>query len=142
MAVTRTNDKRPQFKKLIADAQDDPFEAVIVHKFDRFARDRAHSVIHQALLRDTGIPVLSVMEPTDPDNPSSIITEGMLEVLAEWYSANLGQEVRKGRTKGAKLGRWMGGFIKFGYNVKDKGKYKGYYSIDETEAKIVLVIFT
>ena len=135
---TGRNDKRPQFKKLIADAQEGGrFEAVIVHKFDRFARNRAQSVIHKALLRDLGIPVLSVMEPTDPDNPSSIITEGMLEVLAEWYSANLGQEVRKGKTKGAKLGRWMGGFIKYGYKVNDDG----YHVINETEAKHVLNIF-
>lgn len=133
---TGRNDKRPQFKKLIADAQDGQFEAVIIHKFDRFARNRAQSVIHKALLRDIGIPVLSVMEPTDPDSPTSIITEGMLEVLAEWYSANLGQEVRKGKTKAAKLGKWQGGFIKYGYKVED-----GYHAIDEAEAKHVLTIF-
>jgi site-specific DNA recombinase len=134
---TGTNDQRPQLRRLIADAQDGIFEAVIVHKFDRFARNRAQSVIHKALLRDLGISVLSVMEPTDPDNPSSIITEGVLEVLGEWFSANLGSEVRKGRTKGAKLGKWMGGFIKFGYKVNDEG----YNAIDETEAKHVLSIF-
>lgn len=131
------NDKRQQFKKLIADAQDGLFEAVIVHKLDRFARNRAQSVIHKELLRDIGISVLSVSEPLDPDNPASIITEGMLEVLGEWYSVNLGQEVRKGRTKGAKLGKWMGGFIKYGYEVDDKG----YHAIDDTEAKHVLSIF-
>ena len=134
---TGRNDKRPQFKRLIADAQDGLFEAVIVHKFDRFARNRAHSVIHKALLRDLGISVLSVAEPTDPDNPSSIITEGILEVVAEWYSANLGQEVRKGRTKGAKLGKYMGGFIRYGYKVD----CESHTVIDETEAKNVLSIF-
>lgn len=79
-----TNDKRPQFKKLIADAQDDLFETVIVHKFNRFARNRVESVTYKALLRDINIPLLSVTEPIDPENPASIITEGMLEVLTEW----------------------------------------------------------
>jgi len=131
------NDKRQQFKKLIADAQDSLFEVVVVDKLDRFARNRAQSVIHKELLKNIGISVLSVKEPLDPDNPASIITEGMLEVLAEWYSVNLGQEVRKGRTKGAKLGKWMGGFVKFGYTVNEDG----YYAINEDEAKHVITIF-
>ena len=134
---TGRNDKRPQFRKLLVDAQDGLFEAVIVHKFDRFARNRAQSVIHKALLRDIGIPVLSVSEPTDPDNPSSIITEGILEVVAEWYSANLGQEVRKGRTKGAKLGKYMGGFVRYGYKIDGES----HTMIDEDEANHVLSIF-
>lgn len=134
---TGRSDNRPQFKSMIADAQAGLFDVVIVHKLDRFARSREHSIIYKALLRKIGIPVLSVTEPMDPNSPASIITEGMLEVLGEWYSANLGQEVRKGRTKGAKLGKWMGGFVKFGYKVDEKG----YYAVDESEAKHVLSMF-
>jgi len=131
------SDNRPQFKRLIADAQDGLFNMVIVHKFDRFARSRDHSVTYKALLRKIGIPVISVMEPTDPDSPASIITEGMFEVLGEWYSANLAQEVRKGKVKSAQLGRWQGGWIKYGYRVNEAG----FYEVDDTEAQHLLTMF-
>ena len=131
------SDNRPQFKKLIADAQAGLFDMVMVHKFDRFARSREYSVIYKALLRKIGIPVLSVMEPTDPDSPTAIITEGMLEVLGEWYSANLAQEVRKGKMKAAKMGRWQGGWIKYGYKVNNEG----FFDIEENEAKNLLTMF-
>lgn len=136
--VSAKTDKRPEFKKLIGDAQAGLFELVVIHKFDRFARNRADSVAYKALLRKKlGVSVFSVMEPTDPDSPTSIIMEGMLEVMAEWYSANLGQEVREKKKQAAKSGKYMGGFVKYGYKVDDHG----YIVLDETEAHHVRTIF-
>ena len=39
---TGRSDNRPQFKRMIADAQAGLFDVVIVHKLDRFARSREH----------------------------------------------------------------------------------------------------
>jgi site-specific DNA recombinase len=114
------SDKRPDFKKMIADAQDHKFEVIIVHKFDRFSRNRADAVNYKKLLRALDVKVFSVSEPLDPEDPSGVITEGMLEVMAEWYSINLSRETQKGKRARAEAG-YQNNAIPFGY-VKDKGK--------------------
>jgi site-specific DNA recombinase len=82
------------------------------------------------------------MEPTDPESPSSIITEGMLEVIAEWYSANLAQEVRKGNNKSAQTGRWQGGWLKYGYTVnRDLPEGDKFHEVEEKEAAALLTMF-
>ncbi len=113
-------DNRPQFKAMIAEAKARRFDIILVHKFDRFARSREHSVTYKALLRKLHISVQSVLEPTDPDSPSSIIFEGMLEVMAEWYSANLSQETQKGKRQRAHSGLYNGTLC-YGYQKGQEG---------------------
>ena len=112
----RRADLRTAFGRLIADAAADAFDAVVVHKHDRFARDRRDALVYKALLKQRGIPVLSVLEPTDPDSPGGMLVEGMLEVVAEFYSLNLAQEVRKGLSRRAALGFHVGA-APFGYRL-------------------------
>jgi len=138
------SDDRPEFKRMIADAQAGLFDVVIVHKFDRFARNRAQAVHYKALLKDIGINVVSVSEPIDPDSPSSILLEGVLETVAEWYSANLSEEVRKGKLKGFASGYYQGGYLKYGYKLKTVAvgnEDKHVLDIDEVEAAVLITIF-
>ncbi|WP_254848868.1 recombinase family protein, partial [Paenibacillus odorifer] len=53
-------DDRPEFQKMIALAKrsNRPFDAVIVHKFDRFSRKRDDHVIYKALLNQCGVKVI------------------------------------------------------------------------------------
>ena len=71
------------------------FDLVIVHKLDRFARNRYDSAISRKILRDNGVELYSVIEKFD-NTPESIILEGLMETLNEYYSANLSREVMKG----------------------------------------------
>ena len=105
----RTDD-RPAFQQMIADARARRFDAVIVHKFDRLARDRQDSVTYKALLRKKlGLKVLSASEPSeDSDGSLGVLIEGILEVVAHWYSLNLAAETRKGKREKAEEGRWHG----------------------------------
>lgn len=50
-ALTGTTDKRPDFQKMIADADSGAFEQIIVYKFDRFARNRVDSIMYKAQLK-------------------------------------------------------------------------------------------
>ena len=94
----RTAD-RPAFKKLRQDARQRKFDAIIVHKFDRFARNRTDALAIKSLLRhDYGIKVFSVSEPSqDSDGPMGALIEGIMESVADWYSLNLGAETAKGK---------------------------------------------
>ena len=84
-------DKRPAFMKMIATSKKKPrpFEVILVHKFDRFARSREDSVVYKSMLkRESGIRVISITEQME-DDKFSVILEAMLEAMAEYYSLNL-----------------------------------------------------
>lgn len=115
-ACTGTNDDRDEFQQMIKDSNDKGFQGVVVHKFDRFARDKYDSVIYKKKLRDNGVTVFSVLEPLD-DSPESIIMESLLEGMAEYFSRNLSREVRKGKGEAALQARHNGGVIPYGFTV-------------------------
>lgn len=118
----KSAEKRPAFMKMIrlAKGRPRPFEQIIVHRFDRFARNREDSVIYKSLLKkEYNIPVISVTEQLE-DDKFSIILESMLEAMAEYYSLNLSDEVKKGMLEKAS----RGGFQTrppLGYEIKEKG---------------------
>ena len=99
--------ERPAFKKLRRDARQRKFDAIIVHKFDRFARNRTESLAIKSLLRhDYGIKVYSVSEPSeDSDGPMGALIEGIMESVADWYSQNLSAETAKGKKERSHQGK-------------------------------------
>ena len=78
-------------------------EAVIVHKIDRLARNMEDHVAIRALLRRRGVTLISVTENLD-ETASGRLVEGIHALMAEFYSANLANEVKKGMGQKAKLG--------------------------------------
>jgi len=118
-ALTGTKDQRPDFQRMIEDAAKKQFEMVIVWKLDRFARNRYDSAIYKAKLKKYGVKVVSVKENIT-DSPEGIILEGLLESMAEYYSANLSQNVRRGLRESIAKGNYCGGSIPYGYKLQDK----------------------
>ena len=55
--------------------------------------------------------------------------------MAEYYSAELAQKVRRGQIENLKKGKWLGGQILYGYKAENKRLV-----IDEEKAKIVVYI--
>lgn len=103
----RSASKRPAFQAMIAAAKQPthPFSWILVHKFDRFARSREDSIVYKSLLSRVGVHVVSVTESFD-DGGSGIgmLLESITEAYAEFYSVNLGREVKKGMTEKAMRG--------------------------------------
>lgn len=91
--------QRPGFQKMRRDARKGKFDALVVHKFDRFARNRTDALAIKSLLRcDYGVKVFSVTEPSeDSDGPIGALIEGIMESVADWYSQNLAAETTKGK---------------------------------------------
>ena len=118
-AISGRTDDRPQFQKMIADAAKKQFQVVIVWKLDRFARNRYDSATYKARLKKHGVRVISATENIT-DDPEGIILEGLLESMAEYYSANLSKHVRRGLRESVINGTWTGGAAPFGYKVVDK----------------------
>lgn len=133
----RNAKKRPAFQNMIKKAKSTPkpFDVILVHKFDRFARNREDSVVYKSLLRsELGIQVLSITENIG-DDKMSVIIESMLEAMAEYYSLNLSDEVKKGMSEKAKKGG-VQTKPSFGYTVVDNN-----FSPIAEEAVIVKNIF-
>lgn len=129
--------KRPAFMRMIGTAKKKPkpFDAILVHKFDRFARSREDSVVYKSLLRkECGIKVISITEQME-DDKFSVILEAMLEAMAEYYSLNLSDEVMKGMTEKARRGGVQAKPI-LGYDIVDNNRV-----INKYEAEIVKKIY-
>nr|MBQ4456590.1 recombinase family protein [Clostridia bacterium] len=118
-AISGRTDDRPDFQRMIADSSKKQFSYVVVWKLDRFARNRYDSAMYKAKLKKNGVKVLSAMEPIS-DSPESIIMEGLLESMAEYYSANLSENVKRGQRESILKHNWTGGGVPYGYRVQDK----------------------
>jgi len=101
----RNASKRPAFMNMISMSaqQPKPFDVILVHRFDRFARNREDSVVYKSILKKRGIRVVSVTEHLE-DDKFSVILESILEAMAEYYSLNLSDEVKKGMCEKARRG--------------------------------------
>ncbi|WP_172198095.1 recombinase family protein [Saccharibacillus qingshengii] len=143
-AKSAKTDERPSFQEMIAAAQGNNanFQAILVHKFDRFSRSRADHVIYKALLKKQGIQVLSVTEQTDPDTPHGMLLEGILEVISEFYNLNLKQETLKGMRENAAQGYHCGGRAPFGYRLVREGSKVSYGLGPQEEIDLVKQIFS
>ena len=135
-ARSATTDDRPSFQRMISDATAGQWEAVIVHKLDRFSRNRYDSAIYKKQLRDVGVRVESVLEHLD-DSPESVILESLLEGMSEYYSKNLAREVRKGQHENALKCRHNGGPVLYGYKLGEDM----HYVINESEAEAVRIAY-
>ena len=92
-----STEQRDAFRAMIAAAQRTPrsFDAILVWKFSRFARNREDSAIYKGLLRRRGVEVISVSEPVDRHSATGILSEGLIELIGQFYSARLAEEVRQ-----------------------------------------------
>lgn len=133
-------DKRPAFQEMIAACKDKshPYDAILLWKFSRFARNIDESTYYKSILRKKcNVDVISISEP---------IIEGMygrlIEMVIEWsdefYLYNLSGEVMRGMTQKALQGGYNAN-SPIGY-TKEKGKDK-IPQIEPDEALIVKKIF-
>ncbi|MFR2438029.1 MAG: recombinase family protein, partial [Ruminococcus sp.] len=135
-ARSSTTDNRPQFQQMIADSGKGIFDIVLVHKLDRFSRDRYDSAIYKKKLKKNHVKLCSVLERMD-DSPESIMMEAVLEGMSEYYSKNLAREVMKGMNEIALQCKHTGGCPPLGYDLDENRQLV----INEWEAQAVRIIF-
>ena len=134
----RNAQKRPQFNEMIKTAKikPKPFEAVLLWKFSRFARNKTDAVVYKNLLRNQlGIEVISISENLGEDRGTAVILESMFEAMDEYYSINLSTEVKRSMTLKAEKGEPLCP-APFGYKNEDKK-----YVTDTEKAKWVRYMF-
>lgn len=138
-ARSGTNDKRESFQEMIGDiTKKNDFKAIIVHKLDRFSRDKYDFAYYRRILSKHGVKLISVVENVDGDSPENDILLAVLEAFAAFYPKNLSREVRKGMNEAARKGLFNGGPLPYGYEVDPISRT---YKIVPAEAAIVRQIY-
>jgi site-specific DNA recombinase len=136
---------RPKFREMVSLARRQPkvFDAILVWKYSRFARNREDSVVFKALLRKCGVDVISITEPHD-NSPTGRLMEAFIESLDEFYSQNLGEEVTRGMRESASRGFYLSARKPYGYRkirVRDGNRERTKLEIEPSEATTVSLIF-
>ena len=121
-ALTGTSDRRPEFQKMMEDSKKNLFQYVLVYQLDRFARNRYDSATYKHKLKKNGVRVLSAKENISA-NASGILMELVLEGMAEYYSVELAQKVKRGKDISAQKCKCVGGMRLFGLNIDKDLKY-------------------
>ena len=135
LSASKETEKRLDFQRMIRDSGKRLFDTVLVWKLDRFARNRYDSAHYKSLLKKNGVRVVSATEHIT-EGPEGIILESMLEGMAEYYSAELAEKIRRGQKDNALKCHNNGGPPPFGYELVDH-----HLQIDPATAPVVLEIF-
>lgn len=134
-ALTGKTDKRPDFQRMLRDSERGHFEAVILWKMDRFARNRYDSAMYKYRLKKNGVRIFYAKEVI-PEGPEGIILESVMEGYAEYYSENLSQNVKRGNYDSALELKTLGQVV-LGLKKGPDGRFE----IDAPAAAIVRRIF-
>jgi site-specific DNA recombinase len=122
-ALSGKTDNRPEFQRLLSDLRHRKVDLVLVHKTDRFARNRYDAAIYSRVIKQRGARLVCVAQDFG-DGPEAVILEALMQGMAEYYSLNLATEVIKGRKIAISKGKHAGGTYPFGYAPDGQGGYK------------------
>ena len=141
-ATTGTNDNRPAFQKMLADCEKPVlWDIVLVYAIDRFGRNSIEIAVNKQKLKKNNKMLISATQRTSDNidgskNLDGILLENVYIGLAEYYSAELSQKIRRGLHESRMKGQFSGGILPYGYYVENKKVF-----IDEERAEIVRFIF-
>ena len=109
IGVSGTKDSRPELNKLMADARRRRFDAVVVWKFDRFARSVSHLLRALEEFKALGVQFVSLSEQVDTSTPMGKMVFTVVGAVAELERSLIVERVKAGlrnaRAKGKRLGR-------------------------------------
>ena len=136
--VSGAKDDRPALNEILYsdNVSNPPFEAVIVFKNDRVARDTKLYFYYLYTLEKKNITLLSTKEEFQEGSDFANIYRALLQFVAEQERKNIALRTSKGRSIKAQCGGYSGGRCPYGYKVSD-----GRLIINEDERPIVEYIF-
>jgi DNA invertase Pin-like site-specific DNA recombinase len=109
LGISGSKIRRPKLDRLMVDAKRHQFDAVIVWKFDRFARSVSHLLRALETFQALGIDFVSLSESLDTSTPTGKMVFTVLGAVAELERSLIVERVKAGlrntRAKGKRLGR-------------------------------------
>jgi DNA invertase Pin-like site-specific DNA recombinase len=109
VGISGAGDRRPELDRLMVDARKRRFDAVLVARFDRFARSTKHLVLALEEFQALGIDFISLSESVDTSTPMGRMVFTVIGAVAELERSLIRERVVMGlnrvRKGGKKLGR-------------------------------------
>lgn len=136
---------RPQLQAMLEYVKENAerIDYVIVHKVDRLARNRGDDIDIMHTLRECGVQLVSASESID-DSPAGMLLHGIMSSIAEFYSQNLANEVRKGMGEKVKNGGTIGraplGYLNI-RRIDEKGREERTVVLDPERAPLIKIAF-
>lgn len=132
---------RPQFNRLLADAQSRKFDIVLCKTQSRFTRELelVERYIH-GLFPLWGIRFVSVVDNADTANKGNKKSRQINGLVNEWYLEDMSESIKAALDSRRKNGFHIGSFALYGYK-KDPDN-KGHLLVDEEAATVVREVFT
>jgi DNA invertase Pin-like site-specific DNA recombinase len=107
--VSGAKEHRPQLDALLAACRKRCVDAVVVYRYDRFARSLRQLVNALEEFRSLGIEFISLREGVDTSTPNGRLVFGIFASIAEFERELIRDRVKSGiaaaRSKGKRLGR-------------------------------------
>jgi DNA invertase Pin-like site-specific DNA recombinase len=107
--VSGSKESRPALNRLLVDAKRRKFDAVLVYRYDRFARSLRQLVNALAEFDALGIHFVSLHEGVDTSTPNGRLVFGIFASIAEFERELIRGRVRSGlaaaRARGTRIGR-------------------------------------
>src|ERR1700752_1203468 len=102
-------DSRPKLNELMADARKRKFDAILVWRFDRFARSTKHLLLALEEFRSLGIQFISYQENIDTSSPLGqalfTIVAAVAQLERDLIRERVSAGIRNARASGKQLGR-------------------------------------
>ena len=136
-AVSGKTDRRPNFQKMMKDAEKGGFRYVVAWKSNRMGRNMLQAMINEERLNELGIRVLYTEEDFDDTAAGRFALRSMMNVN-QFYSENMAEDIRRGLRDNAENCKVTNGTLPFGYKRTPELKY----ALDEPKDAIVREIFS
>jgi DNA invertase Pin-like site-specific DNA recombinase len=107
--ISGSRERRPALDKLLADCGKRLVDAVVVYRYDRFARSLRQLVNALEEFRSLGIDFISIHEGVDTSTPNGRLIFGIFASIAEFERELIRDRVRSGlaaaKARGKRVGR-------------------------------------
>src|SRR5215470_2270752 len=107
--ISSAKERRPELEKLLTECRKRRFDAVVVYRYDRFARSLRQLVNALDEFRALGIDFVSLHEGVDTSTPNGRLVFGIFASIAEFERELIRDRVRSGlalaKSRGKLLGR-------------------------------------
>ncbi len=109
VGISGSKETRPSLDRLMTDARNRRFDAVLVARFDRFARSTRHLVLALEEFNALGVDFISLNESIDTSTPMGKMVFTVIAAVAELERSIIRERVvmglQRARAQGRQLGR-------------------------------------